>query len=161
MDVISVAKVDDAEAILGLQKRAYESEARLYNDWSILPLTQSVESLVAEIATGGVWKCCREGAIVGSVRGVLRDGTCEIGRLIVEPALQRQGIGSRLLRAIEAAFPQAGRFELFTGTQSVGNLRLYRRHGYEVIATKVLSPAVTLAILSKPRKTSESPSRER
>lgn len=41
----------DAAAILDLQKRAYQSEARLYNNWSLPPLTQSLESLQHEIST--------------------------------------------------------------------------------------------------------------
>jgi ribosomal protein S18 acetylase RimI-like enzyme len=149
MSIITPAKIDDAEAILNLQKRAYESEAKLYNDWAIPPLTQSLDSLKAEILAGGVLKYSRGGAIIGSVRALLQDGKCEIGRLIVAPELQRQGIGSTLLSAIEARFPQAHSFELFTGSKSEGNIRLYRRHGYEIVGTKALSPTVTFVFMSK------------
>ena len=40
------AEPQDARAILGLQKLAYQSEARLYNDWSLPPLAQTLESLL-------------------------------------------------------------------------------------------------------------------
>jgi len=149
MGIITSAKIEDAEAILGLQKRAYESEAKLYNDWNIPPLTQSLDSLRAEILAGGVLKYSQGGAIVGSVRAVLQDGKCEIGRLIVAPEFQGQGIGSALLAAIEARFPQARSFELFTGSRSEGNIRLYRRHGYEIVTTRAFSPAVTFVFMSK------------
>jgi ribosomal protein S18 acetylase RimI-like enzyme len=149
MGIITPAKVEDADEILSLQKRAYESEAKLYNDWSIPPLTQSLDSLEAEILAGSVLKYCYGKIIIGSVRASLRDGICEIGRLIVAPEFQGQGIGSALLAAIEAKFPQAQSFELFTGSRSEGNIRLYQRHGYEIFATKVLSPAVTLVFMSK------------
>jgi hypothetical protein len=36
------AVLDDAPAILELQRNAYRSEAVLYNDWSIPPLTQTL-----------------------------------------------------------------------------------------------------------------------
>jgi len=52
--IITSAKIEDAEAILSLQKRAYESEAKLYNDWGIPPLTQSLDSLKAEILAGNI-----------------------------------------------------------------------------------------------------------
>jgi RimJ/RimL family protein N-acetyltransferase len=152
MNPITLAQINDAEAILGLQKRAYESEARLYNDWRIPPLTQSLDSLKSDILAGGVLKYSRGGAIIGSVRASLRDGKCEIGRLIVEPAFQGQGIGSALLAAIEAKFPQADRFELFTGSRSEGNIHLYQRHGYAITAIQALSPAVTLVFMAKPQK---------
>ena len=38
-------------AILALQKLAYESEARLYDDWKLPPLTQTLDSLQAEFAS--------------------------------------------------------------------------------------------------------------
>jgi ribosomal protein S18 acetylase RimI-like enzyme len=152
MNIITPAKINDAEAILSLQKHAYESEAKLYNDWAIPPLTQSLDSLKAEILAGGVLKYSQGETIIGSVRASLRDGRCEIGRLIVAPEFQGQGIGSVLLAAIEAQFPNAHSFELFTGSKSKGNIRLYQQHGYEIVTTKALSPAVTLVFMAKPQK---------
>ena len=129
MPLISTATIADAVHILALQKRAYESEARLYHDWTIPPLTQTIASLLDEIKSTTVLKAAHGPAIVGSVRAFFKGQTLQIGRLVVEPDLQGQGIGSELLRAIEQAFPQAKRFELFTGSKSEGNIRLYRRHG--------------------------------
>jgi len=48
---ISQASIEDAEAILKLQKIAYQSEAQLCNDFSISPLTQTLEQIIAESAT--------------------------------------------------------------------------------------------------------------
>ena len=151
MSTIASAKIDDAEAILSLQKRAFESEAKLYNDWGIPPLTQSLDSLKAEILAGGVLKYSQDGVIIGSVRALLQGGKCKIGRMMVAPEFQGQGIGSTLLAAIEARFPQAHSFELFTGAKSEGNIRLYRRHGYEIVTTKAYSPTITLVFMSKPK----------
>ena len=150
---IAPATLADAEAILALQRRAYAAEAALYDDWSIPPLTESLEALQQAFATTTILKAVDGGAIVGSVRGKDESGNCgicQIGRLIVEPELQRQGIGSRLLRAIERCFPDVRSFELFTGEQSAGNLRLYARHGYLAIERKTLSPKVTIVVLRKP-----------
>ena len=140
----------DAAPILALQRRAYEAEARLYDDWTIPPLTQSPASLLAEIESTTVLKACLGEAIVGSVRARLAGQTCLVGRLFVEPQRQRQGIGSALLAAIEAAFAPAEVFELFTGSRSVRNIALYRRHGYEIVATKQLSDQVSIVVLRKP-----------
>lgn len=46
----------DAEALLALQKRAYQSEAELYGDWKIPPLTQSLAELRQDIETMTVLK---------------------------------------------------------------------------------------------------------
>lgn len=149
MVTIIRADPDDAARILALQRLAYQSEAQLYQDWSLPPLTQSIESLREEFTSSVILKALTGEQLVGSVRACLRGEVCEIARLIVDPAFQRQGIGSSLLRQIEGRFPTAAAYELFTGERSESNIRLYHRHGYAIVRREVLSAAVTLVYLRK------------
>jgi ribosomal protein S18 acetylase RimI-like enzyme len=144
------AEPKDAESILALQKFAYQSEAELYNDWTLPPLTQTLESLLEEFASSVVLKAVSGERIVGSVRAKVATGICAIGRLVVHPDYQGQGIGSRLLRSIESRFPDVTKYELFTGSKSEANIRLYQRHGYNISRTQALSPTVSLTFLEKP-----------
>jgi GNAT superfamily N-acetyltransferase len=146
---ISIGTAADADAaeILALQKLAYESEARLYRDWSLPPLTQALDSLRAELASTVILKACMGEKLVGSVRAAAGEGKVRIGRLIVHPGSQGRGIGTLLMRAIESRFPGA-RFELFTGSRSERNLRLYERLGYRRVREQV-SSGVTLVFLEK------------
>ncbi|MFF8609248.1 GNAT family N-acetyltransferase [Streptomyces sp. NPDC015346] len=152
---ISAADAQDAEHILKLQYLCYQSEAELYGDWSIEPLTQSLDALRAELAEGHALVARLGDEIVASVRGrVDGAGTVHIAKLIVHPRLRRHGLGGRLLDAIEkhfAADPShaAKRFQLFTGHRSEANLRLYRRKGYAQIATHEIGPRLTLVTLEK------------
>lgn len=148
---IERAQREDAEAILELQKLAYRSEARLYHDWTLPPLTQTLAALRDEIVDGIVLKASDGERITGSVRARESGGACHVGRLIVHPEAQGRGIGTLLMHAIERAFPSATRFQLFTGSRSEGNLRLYRRLGYQHTHDQVLSPALTLIHLEKRR----------
>ena len=141
---------DDAEAILALQKVAYASEARRYDDWTIPPLVETLDSMRRDIAQHVVLKAIVDGRLAGSVRGIVKDGVCEVCRFSGDPALQRRGIGATLLAAVEQRVQDIEAFELFTGNRSVENLRLYERHGYRHVGTKVLSPAVSLVFLRKP-----------
>ncbi|NIV14476.1 MAG: GNAT family N-acetyltransferase, partial [Aliifodinibius sp.] len=43
--IITRATIDDAEGILTIQKLAFQSQAELYNDYSLPPLIQSIEEL--------------------------------------------------------------------------------------------------------------------
>ena len=148
---ITEATTADAAAILALQKLAYQSEAKLYNDWSLPPLTQTIESLLKEFESNIILKAMAGDRIVGSVRGSADGETCRIGRLIVHPEMQRQGIGSQLLRSIEERFPAVLKYELFTGDRSAANLRLYQRHGYRTARTERVSAGLTLVFLERRR----------
>ncbi len=148
--ILERATVQDAEAILQLQLLAYRQEAAIYNNFEIPPLLQSLQNLKEEFQTH-TFLVARSGhQIVGSVRALCRDGCCHIGRLIVHPSQQRQGLGSRLMAAIEAAFPEAQYYELFTGHRSDGNLRLYNRLGYREFKRVHAAPGLEIVFLQKP-----------
>jgi GNAT superfamily N-acetyltransferase len=150
--LISRADVSDASEILRLQKLAYQSEAGIYHDWSIPPLTQTLAEIEAEFTKKVFLKATLDGRLIGSVRAFLEAATCHIGRLIVEPAIQGRGIGKQLLAAIEAEFTAADRFELFTGDRSARNLAFYRKLGYEAFKTERVSPEMALVYLEKRRQ---------
>ena len=65
---ICKAQETDMEEILRLQQIAYQSEAILYNDYSIQPLTQTIEQATAEYRGCVVLKAVMDGKIIGSVR---------------------------------------------------------------------------------------------
>jgi GNAT superfamily N-acetyltransferase len=151
MPFIARAAESDLQAILALQKLAYLSEAALYDDYSIPPLTQTLESIREDFDRAVFLKAAEgDGQVVGSVRATANAGTCEIGRLIVHPAHRKRGIGSALMHAIEACFPQAERFELFTGERSVDNLRLYSSMGYSQFKRMHLAGEVWVVFMQKP-----------
>jgi GNAT superfamily N-acetyltransferase len=149
MPEITRAEVADLPAILALQKLAFQTEAELYGDDSLPPLRQSLEELCEEHGRTIILKATEAGVIIGSVRALLREGTCLVGRLIVHPAHRRRGLGSALMQAIEATFPAAARFELFTGDRSVANQRLYHGLGYTELRRTHFPGAVTLVFMEK------------
>ena len=139
---IYTAVPEDAPDILSLQCLAYQSEAVLYNDWAIPPLTQTLEELNTEFHSSRILKAIGEGKLIGSFRAKMDGNTCSIGRLIVHPHYQ-------LMTRIEELHPSALRFELFTGSLSDGNIRLYKTLGYQPFQTSVLSSNVTFVHMEK------------
>ena len=129
MKIVSAKKKDLGE-ILALQKLAYQSEAQQYDDYSIPPLTQTIEGIEEDFRNYVFLKATISNRIIGSVRAYMSHGTCFVGRLIVHPDFQNQGIGTKLLKAIEGHFNNAKRFELFTGHRSERNIHLYEKNGY-------------------------------
>lgn len=149
MITIDRANLAEAAPILALQKVAYQSEARLYGDFRIPPLTQTLEQLLEEMPRKVVL-AARDGAtLIGSARGFVREHTGVIERLIVHPDWQGRGIGTRLLVAIEAALRPVRRFELFTGHRSERNLALYERLGYVRFKRERITPSLEFVYLEK------------
>ncbi|MEU1011099.1 GNAT family N-acetyltransferase [Streptomyces sp. NPDC005890] len=150
---ISVATEQDAEQIFRLQYLCFQSEAALYGNYRIDPLVQTLDSVRQEVAADCVFVARLGEEVVGSVRGkVTEDGAAAIGKLCVHPRLQGHGIGARLLRAAETALESergAKRFRLFTGHRSEGNLRLYRRVGYQTVGRAKGDDGVEMIILEK------------
>ncbi|MFD4560655.1 GNAT family N-acetyltransferase [Streptomyces sp. NPDC058469] len=151
---ISVATEQDAEQIFRLQYLCFQSEAALYGNYRIDPLLQTLDSVRDEVGSDCVFVARLGEEVVGSVRGtVTEDGAAAIGKLCVHPRLQGHGIGARLLRAAESALAGergAKKFRLHTGHRSEGNLRLYRRVGYETVGTSQGDDGVPMIVLEKP-----------
>ena len=124
------AELSDMEAILQLQYTAYQSEAELVGDYTIQPLTQTIDEITNEFNKGVILKAVINGTIIGSVRAYADDDTVYVGKLIVRPDHQGKGIGKRLLAAIESKIHRK-RFELFTSSKNERNLGLYEKSGYK------------------------------
>ncbi len=150
---ISIAAFGDLEKILELQKTAYIQEAEIYNDFSIQPLAQTMDSLLGEWQNGIVLKAVADGQIIGSVRAQRVDHVCKIGKLIVSPNYQNKGIGRKLMAEIESTFQNCSVYELFTGSMSKKNLALYRKLGYKDYQTEQINSRLTLIFLRKQNRT--------
>ncbi len=127
---VEIATVEDADAILDLQKSAFISEAELNNDRNIDPMTQTIEELRNDFKSHIFMKISIGSKIVGTVRGQKNGNRCLIYRLAVDPNYQGLGIGTRLMKAMENYFSDCGILEIFTGSNSRSNLFYYKKLGY-------------------------------
>jgi len=148
--IIQKANISDASEILKLQKLAYKSEAEIYNDFTIPPLTQTLEEVQNKFKDHIFLKAVEDGRIIGSVRAnVLDSETVYIGRLIVHPDYQKQGIGTKLMDKIEACFDDFRRFELMTGHKSKKNISIYQKWGYKIFKKEKFSDNLYLIYMEK------------
>ncbi len=145
---IKTAIVEDAETILALQRLAYQSEAAIYDDFTIRPLIETLEDIRDRFHDRRFLKATEDGQIVGSVRAFQDGVVCHVERLVVHPDYQRRGIGMALLNMIETCFPAANRFELFAGQKSE-SIRLYERAGYRVVRQERINEKVSFVVMEK------------
>ena len=147
--IIEKALIENVEEILSLQKIAYVSEAKIIDDFTIPPFHQTIAEIQSEFRHQIFLKVELDDVIIGSVRTFLEGKTCYIGKLIVHPKNQNNGIGKKLLQAAEKQFPDAERYELFTGQKSKRNLYIYEKNGYQIFKNKRISEKLFLVFLEK------------
>ncbi len=147
--MIEKAQKEDLQKILELQYLAYQSEAKLFGNMDIPPLKQTIEEVYDEFEKGTILKAIDEnGDIIGSVRAYQDGVTVYIGKLMVHPKMQKKGIGTKLLLAVENEFPNC-RYELFTSTKSISNIRLYKKLGYRIFKEEAVSLELQFVYLKK------------
>jgi len=95
--IFTRASFEDIAEILSLQKISFISEAELYNNFNIEPLTQTFDSISEDFKEYTFLKAVYRNKIIGSVKGRQTPEYCWIGRLIVHPEFQNKGIGKRLM----------------------------------------------------------------
>lgn len=146
---IEIADIADAPELQRLQKAAFQIEAERYNDFTIRPLVETLEEYTVSFSTHTFFLMRDRGEIVGSVSVQQDEDTVYIGRLVVLPARQGEGIASRLLAKAESFFSGVKRSELFTGHRSEKNLSIYMRRGYREFKREVISTGLTFIYMEK------------
>ncbi|EWM55090.1 GNAT family N-acetyltransferase [Ruminococcus flavefaciens] len=146
---IKEAEHSDLKEILQLQYLAYQSEADLFGSRDIPPLKQTLDEVVDEFKSGVILKMVDDNnIIIGSVRAQERAGTVYIGKLMVHHDHHHKGYGTMLLSEIEKCFPDM-RYELFTSTRSLDNIRLYQKLGYSIFARKAVNDELEFVYMEK------------
>ncbi len=104
---------------------------------------------MGEYQKGIILKALDKGkTIIGSVRAFCNNGTVYIGKLMVHPSKQGQGIGTQLLLEMEKLYPNQ-RYELFTSTKSEKNIALYQKIGYKIFNEEQVTEELRFVYMEK------------
>lgn len=123
---------EDAGEVMTLQRAAFVQEALIYGTPEMPPLTQTLDEVESELQENLGCVALDGSRMVGVVRARLDGPLLLIGRIAIAPDRAGEGLGTTLLAAVERRGTEAGatEAELFTGSLSEANLRLYEREGY-------------------------------
>ena len=144
----------DAGEILTLQLACWVAEQHANPGVEIPALHESLEDVRRWLGHWTVIVRRRGGRLVAAARGRVErhgehEGAWDVGRLMVAPDLQGEGLGSALLERVEALAPEGTRrVVLVTGVLSDANVRFYRRRGYRVLGRRA-HPGVDVLDLAK------------
>jgi len=131
---IRLAKRQESEAVAGVIRDGFETVAAAIGR-DIPPLHETAADVEATFDAGDAVLIAElEGRVVGTVRAEsISGGGVMVRRLAVLPYARGRGIARALMRALEDAYPDAERFELFTGAMAAGPIALYQSLGYQLI----------------------------
>ena len=98
-------------------------------------LAEERERVAAELERGDVYVALDGEQMVGAVRTKPQENDLYIQQIAVDPSRQGTGVGSWILARIEevARSRGLGGLSLETAEMAEANIRLYRRHGFEIV----------------------------
>jgi len=143
------ANPEDTDALFALQKLAFERVAIRANLPTIPPMAETASELRQDFATSTILKALWQDDLVGAVRGTLQGNVCIVRRMAVHPEHQGKGIGSALLAKIEQSFSGVAAFELYTHSQNIEALALYKRFGYQVTRRETIPGSGPMVFMAK------------
>lgn len=130
--IVERALEADIDAVHEVIQCAFRREAERVNNPNIQPLQETTDDIRTGMTRWILYVARLNGRIIGTGRAIKDGNTTIVGRLAVLPEYQRKGVASQLIKAIEAAYPETPRLEVFTSHTSLDNIALYEKHGYKI-----------------------------
>ena len=147
---IELATIQDVPELQELQHKAFGPQCIELGWEDAPPMTESLEHAYEEFSQCTTLKVLddEDGRIIGSIRGNVTDGSLYMGRLMVLPEYQQQGIGKQLFREIQRLLPH-NRAWLCTCKQVQAPYEFYLREGFKPFKCEVVGPGLTWVYMEK------------
>lgn len=141
---INIQNSEIAARIRDIQLVSYPVEAELIGFDDLPPLRDTVETLLTCGET--FYGYMEEDVIVGAMSYSLEDEQLHICRMMVHPEHFRKGIADQLLGHFMKQHP-ASKKAVTTGALNIPAIRLYQKHGFELVREIEVEPGLSLAWL--------------
>jgi ribosomal protein S18 acetylase RimI-like enzyme len=134
------ATLTEGEEVVRVMRAAFtpyfRALGREFPDDGSAQFAEELERFVAELERGDVYVALDGERVVGAVRTKPQEKDLCIHQIAVDPARQGTGVGSWLLQRIDevARARGLGGLSLETAEMAVANIRLYQRHGFEIVS---------------------------
>ena len=125
------AGTSDAPVLNAVSKHAFESDVAIGGaPAGGPPGYMSLKYHMKMARSGHLFKLTENGLIIGGAILFPDGDTLNIGRIFVNPDLHRKGYGIRMMREIEAMFPDIRTFTLDTPAWNIRTNQFYSSLGY-------------------------------
>ncbi|CAH2716049.1 hypothetical protein BACCIP111895_03233 [Neobacillus rhizosphaerae] len=141
----SKTKMAEAEALLKIQKEAFQSDLKKYRDYDTSPAAESLDFFKYKINHSFHYTIFVDGKIAGGACIVkISDTHYRLFRIFLSPGCQNRGLGSTIVSTIEKKFPQVKKWCLDTPKDNARNCHFYEKFGYKKTREYVINDRLTL-----------------
>ncbi|MDA1676308.1 GNAT family N-acetyltransferase [Bacillus cereus group sp. TH152-1LC] len=139
---IEKATILDAEKLTKIMTRTFDEETKRWLcgqgdviDYNIQPTGySSVEMMKYSIEELDCYKVIMDEKIIGGIIVTISGKSYgRIDRIFVDPVYQGKGIGSHVIKFIEAEYLNIRIWDLETSSRQINNHHFYKKMGYEII----------------------------
>ncbi|MFZ7943272.1 MULTISPECIES: GNAT family N-acetyltransferase [Bacillaceae] len=129
---IARTKMSEAEALLTIQREAFQSDLKKYKDYDSSPAAEPLDFFKYKLNQSLHYTIFLNGKISGGICIVkITDTHYRLFRLFLSPAIQNRGLGSKILTQLEKKFPQVKEWSLDTPKDNARTRHFYEKFGYK------------------------------
>lgn len=123
---------DDGPELYEIQKRAFMTLYKKYEDHETSPVVQSYEAFIRRFSKGDYYKIFYKEELVGSVFVYkIKPDTMRLHIINILEEYQGKGIGQEVIKRLEGIYVEVDKWELDTILEEKRNCHVYERAGYE------------------------------
>ena len=141
---IKRTKLDEAEELWEIQKRAFKDDLSKYKD-EMNPANETIEILREKINKFTYFTIFLNDKIIGGADIRQKEKSCcRLNRIYIDLDFQNKGFGYQVITLIENYFPSVYVWDLDTPHLSFRNHHLYEKLGYKKVGAHKISEYLTL-----------------
>ena len=130
MVTLKPAGLEDAEALLAVQKLAFNALLEKYQDYDTNPAMELLSNLRRKLSERDYYFILLDGREVGYVVVKHTESSLHITPIGIMPECQGRGVGHKAMLLLEELYPENQRWSLGTILQEPGLCRFYESLGY-------------------------------
>jgi len=130
------AKIEDAEALMKVQKRTFDDDSRKFagNEMGGPPGYDLIKWQIDMMQQCKYYKILSDDIIIGGIIIIkIAENHYELGRIYIDPDYQNEGIGYQAMKFIDEEFDGCQKWTLGTPDWAVRNHYFYKKCGFKKV----------------------------
>ena len=130
--------------LLTIQKRAFAEDYNVYQDHDTSPVNETHEKLIENIVHSLHYTIWSNDTVIGGIDIRKKENILLLDKLFIANEYQNKGIGTKIMKLMEAELPSIKIWRLYTPYLNKRNQYFYEKFGYEKIGEVQLTEKLLL-----------------